>query len=48
MRAASMKEVFEVSQTFKHPIGRYHDELTSSITAPEVNIRAKLLLDLKV
>jgi hypothetical protein len=48
MRAESMKTVFEVSQSFKHPIDRYHYELMSSITAPKGNIAAKLLLDLKV
>jgi Family of unknown function (DUF6176) len=48
MRAESMKKVFEVSQTFKHPIDKYHYELMASITAPVGNIAAKLLLDLKV
>ena len=48
MRAESMQTVFEVSQTFKHPIDRYHYELMSSIMAPKGNIAAKLRLDLKV
>jgi hypothetical protein len=48
MRADSMKEVFEVSQTFKHPIDKYHYETMASITAPDGNIVAKPLLDLKV
>jgi Family of unknown function (DUF6176) len=48
MRAESMKKVFEVSQTFKHPIDKYHYELMASITAPNGNIFAKPLLDLKV
>jgi hypothetical protein len=48
MRAESMKKVFEVSQTFKHPIDKYHYELMASITAPAGNIFAKPLLDLKV
>jgi hypothetical protein len=43
-----MKKVFEMSRTFKHPIDRYHCELMASITAPDGNIVAKLLLDLKV
>jgi hypothetical protein len=48
MRAESMKKVFEVSQTFKHPIDKYHYGLMASITAPKGNIVAKPLLDLKV
>jgi hypothetical protein len=48
MRAESMKRVFEVSRTFKHPIDRFHYELMASITAPKGNIVAKPLLDLKV
>lgn len=48
MRAESMKKVFEVSQTFKHSIDKYHYELMASITAPNGNIVAKPLLDLKV
>jgi hypothetical protein len=48
MRAESMKRVFEVSQTFKHPIDKYHYALMASITAPNGNYAAKLLLDLKV
>ncbi len=48
MRAESMKKVFEVSQTFKHPIDKYHYELMAGITAPQGNIVAKPLLDLKV
>lgn len=48
MRAESIKKVFELSQTFKHPIDRYHYDLMASITAPEGNIVAKPLLDLKV
>jgi hypothetical protein len=48
MRAESMKKVFEVSQTFKHPIDKYHYKLMASITAPDGNIAAKPLLDLKV
>jgi hypothetical protein len=47
MRAESIKKVFKLSQTFKHPIDRYHYELMASITAPEGNIVAKPLLDLK-
>jgi hypothetical protein len=46
MRA--MKKVFEVSQTFRHPIDKYHYALMASITAPPGNIVAKPLLDLKV
>ena len=48
MRAESMKKVFEVSQTFKHPIDKYHYGLMASITAPKGNIVARPLLDLKV
>jgi hypothetical protein len=48
MRAESMQKVFEVSQTCKHPIDKYHYELMASITAPNGNVAAKLLLDLKV
>ena len=48
MRAESMKRVFEVSQTFQHSIDKYHYELMASITAPDGNIVAKPLLDLKV
>jgi Family of unknown function (DUF6176) len=48
MRAESMNKVFEVSRTFKHPIDRYHYNLMDSITAPDGNVAAKLLLDLKV
>ena len=48
MRAESMKKVFDVSRTFKHPIDKYHYELMASITAPNGNIVAKQLLDLKV
>ena len=39
--------VFEVSQTYKHPIDKYHYELMAGITAPNGNIVAKPLLDLK-
>ncbi|NRB37136.1 MAG: hypothetical protein HRU20_18620 [Pseudomonadales bacterium] len=35
MRAESIKRAFEVSQTFKHPIDKYHYELMESITAPD-------------
>jgi hypothetical protein len=48
MRAESMQKVFEVPRTFKHPIDRYHYDLMDSITVPNGNIAAKLLLDLKV
>ena len=48
MRAESMNKVFEVSRAFKHPIDRYHYDLMDSITAPNGNIAAKPLLDLKV
>jgi hypothetical protein len=48
MPAESMKKVFEVSRTFKHPIDKYHYDLMASITAPDGNIAAKPLLDLKV
>ena len=41
MRAESMKKVFEVSQTFKHPIDKYHYELMASITASDGNIVAR-------
>jgi len=34
--------------TFKHPIDKYHYELMAGITAPDGNIVAKPLLDLKV
>ena len=48
MRAESMQKVFEVSRTFKHPIDKYHYEMMDAVTAPNGNIPAKLLLDLKV
>ena len=35
MRAKSIQKAFEVSQTYKHPIDKYHYELMKSIT--EVN-----------
>jgi hypothetical protein len=47
MRAESIKRAFEVSQTFKHPIDKYHYELMASITAIDGNIVAKPLLNLK-
>lgn len=34
MRAESIQKAFEASQTFKHPIDKYHYELMESITAP--------------
>ena len=46
MRAESIKKAFEVSQTFKHPIDKYHYELMASITAPNGNIFGKPILDL--
>jgi hypothetical protein len=47
MRAESIQRAFEVSQTFKHPIDKYHYELMASITAPDGNIIAKPFLNLK-
>ena len=35
MRAESIQKAFEVSQTFEHPIDKYHYELMESITAPD-------------
>jgi len=32
MRAESIQKAFEVSQTFKHPIDKFHYELMESIT----------------
>ena len=47
MRAESIEKAFEVSQTFKHPIDKYHYELMASITAPDGNTVARPILDLK-
>ena len=47
MRADSIQKVFEISQTLKHPIDKYHYELMAEITATNGNIIAQPILDLK-
>lgn len=45
MRAESIHRAFEVSQTYKHPIDKYHYELMESITAPDGIILAEPFFD---
>ena len=46
LRAESIKRVFAVSQTLKHPIDKFHYELMAEITATNGNILAKPIMDL--
>ncbi len=43
MRAKSIRRVFEISQTLKHPIDKFHYDLMAEITA--ANIYAVPLID---
>ncbi|SFD04587.1 DUF6176 family protein [Pseudoalteromonas denitrificans] len=45
LRAKSIKRVFEVSMTLKHPIDQFHYTLMAEITANNGNILAEPLLD---
>jgi hypothetical protein len=47
MRAESIQKVFEISQTLKHPIDKFHYELMAEITATNGNLTAQPLLDLE-
>ena len=46
MRAESIKRAFEVSQTLKHPIDKFHYELMAEIMETNGNIPAQPILDL--
>jgi hypothetical protein len=46
MRAESIQRAFEVSQTLKHPIDKFHYELMAEITAENGNLIAQPLLNL--
>ena len=46
MRAESIRKAFEVSQTLKHPIDKFHYELMAEIMDTNGNIRANPILDL--
>lgn len=48
MRAESIDKAFRVSQTFKHPIDKYHYELMESITAVNGITLAKPFYDPKI
>ena len=48
MRAESIQRAFEVSQTFTHPIDKYHYDLMESITEPNGIILAEPLYDPKL
>lgn len=48
MRAESIQKAFEVSQTLKHPLDKFHYELMKSITAENGLIMAKPLYDPKL
>jgi hypothetical protein len=46
MRAESIKRAFEISQTLKHPIDKFHYELMADIMEANGNILAQPILDL--
>lgn len=46
MRAESIQKVFEISQTLKHPIDKFHYELMAEIAASNGNFPAQAILDL--
>jgi hypothetical protein len=46
MRAESIKRAFEISQTLKHPIDKFHYELMAEIMETNGNILAQPILDL--
>ena len=48
MRAESIRKAFELSQTFEHPIDKFHYQLMAGITADKGNFVARPLLDLDV
>ena len=48
MRGKSIAKAFELSQTFKHPIDKYHYELMASITAPNGITVAQPFFDAKL
>lgn len=48
MRAESIQKAFKVSQTFKHPIDKFHYQLMAEITAENGNLVAQPLLDLAI
>ena len=48
MRGESIAKAFEVAQTFKHPIDKYHFELMESVTVPNGVTLAKPLFDPKI
>jgi hypothetical protein len=48
MRGESIAKAFELAQTFKHPIDKYHFELMESITAENGVTMAQPLFDPKV
>ena len=48
MRGESIAKAFEVAQTFKHPIDKYHFELMENVTVPNGVTLAKPLFDPKI